>query len=189
MAGLRRDIVRVVKHDPNWESLFQAECESIRRAARELILDVQHVGSTAVKDLPAKPIVDIAVAVQSQKTIPHLVRRLTAIGYIDRGDRGREGGHLLGRESEPAIRTVHLHMVERSDAQWRNYINFRDTLRQNPFVRREYAELKRQLCVRFAGNRRAYTESKNDFIRRVLNACGEALHPVAAHPPVPEGKP
>ena len=173
MVGLRRHTLQIVEHDPAWRSLFEAESRVIRDAAGDLIHDVQHVGSTAVPDLPAKPIVDIAVAVDTRSAIPVLTQRLTAIGYIDRGDGGRDGGYLLVRESQPNVRTIHLHIVELTDVQWRNYIAFRDTLRQNRAIRDQYAELKRKLAVRFQDDRKSYTAGKNDFIQEVLSINGE----------------
>lgn len=173
MTGLKRHTVRIAEHDPAWACLFGRQSQAIRHAGGDLILDVQHVGSTAVPGLPAKPIVDIAVAVPARDAIPALVGRLTSTGYIDRGDGGRDGGYLLVRESEPDVRTVHLHIVERSDVQWRNYLRFRDTLRQNAAVRERYAELKRHLALEFRNDRKAYTNAKNDFIRKVLETPGE----------------
>ena len=80
----------------------------MRNACGELLVDVQHVGSTAVPELPAKPILDIAAALATIDSMPEIVRRLTRIGYLDRGDQGDAGGHVLVLESSPDIRTVHL---------------------------------------------------------------------------------
>ena len=168
VVGLEKGSVALAEHDPAWRSLFAAESRVIRDAGGELIRDLQHVGSTAVRGLPAKPIVDIAIAVDTRAAIPVLVQRLTAVGYIDRGDQGRDGGYLLVRESRPRVRTIHVHIVELSDVQWRNYIAFRDILRWNRTIRDEYARLKRQLAARFQDDSKSYTASKNDFIRGVL---------------------
>ena len=177
MVGLRRHTVRVVEHDATWACFFERESEAVRHTGGDLVLDVQHVGGTAVPGLPAKPIVDIAVAVRTRDAIPALVRRLTLAGYIDRGDGGRDGGWLLVKESEPDVRTVHLHIVERSDAQWQNYIRFRDVLRRNATLRRRCAELKRQLAIAFSNDRKAYTNAKNAFIQEVLKAHDECRDP------------
>ena len=95
MIGLKRHTVLVAHYDPAWASLYRQESEAIRRAVGNLVVDVQHVGSTAVPDLCAKPIVDIAVAVKKLDVMCALVDRLISIGYIDRGDGGRDGGYLL----------------------------------------------------------------------------------------------
>jgi GrpB-like predicted nucleotidyltransferase (UPF0157 family) len=110
--------------------------------------DVQHIGSTAIADLPAKPVLDIAIAIRTRDVIPTVVDRLQQRGYIDREDAGSEGGYLLVKESEPDVRTIHLHVAEATDGQWQNCITCREILRHNPDIRRRYAELKQALADR-----------------------------------------
>jgi GrpB-like predicted nucleotidyltransferase (UPF0157 family) len=168
VIGLKRHTVRIVDYDPAWAARYREEARAIEEAMGALAIDVQHVGSTAVPDLAAKPILDIAVAVDAPRIIPEVVRRLVAIGYIDRGDAGRDGGYLLVRESEPEVRVVHLHLVCRDDDQWRNYLAFRDLLRGDPEIRAGYARLKRELAARFPNDRRNYTAGKEAFVRSAL---------------------
>ena len=168
MLGLQRHIVKVVAHHTGWRALAAGACRDIQRAAGDFIADVQHVGSTAVPDLPAKPILDIAAAVRTLDVMPELLQRLPDIGYIYRGDGGSEGGHLFVKESAPDVRTIHLHVVAQNDVQWRNYMLFRDLLRQNPGLRQQYAALKQELGERFRHDRKSYTAAKHDFIREVL---------------------
>ncbi len=169
MIGLRRHTVRLVEHDSAWAALFEDEARRVRDAAGDLVVDVQHVGSTAVPGLPAKPILDLAIAASGSDSIPELVRRLVAIGYIDQGDAGSDGGYLLVRESRPEVRVAHLHIVAADDPQWRGYVEFRDILRQDPAARERYADLKRQLTSAFPNDRRAYTRGKHDLIREILS--------------------
>ncbi|HOQ29247.1 MAG TPA: GrpB family protein [Armatimonadota bacterium] len=168
MIGLKRHTVRIVDYDPAWAARYREEARVIRSALDALAVDVQHVGSTAVPGLMAKPILDIAVAVEALEAIPEVVRRLVATGYIDRGDAGRNGGYLLARESEPEVRVVHTHLVCRDDDQWRNYLAFRDLLRGDPEIRAGYARLKRELAARFPNDRRNYTAGKEAFVRSAL---------------------
>ena len=100
MIGLKRNTVKVVDYDPDWAMLALEYCRVVRNACGELLVDVQHVGSTAVPELPPKPILEIAAALATIDSTPEIVRRLTCIGHFDRGDQG-DAGHLL-------IRTVHL---------------------------------------------------------------------------------
>jgi GrpB-like predicted nucleotidyltransferase (UPF0157 family) len=169
VIGLRRHTVRVVPHHAEWSALGARECETVRRTGGDLVLDAQHVGSTSVPGLPAKPILDLAVAVRSASSIPALIPRLVAAGYLDRGDKGEAGGHLLVREPEPDVRTVHTHVVARDDAQWRDYLRFRDALRSDTRLRSAYAELKADLAARFPRSRRSYTSRKDVFVRRFLD--------------------
>ena len=114
MIGLKRHTIKVVEHDPDWATLAFEACQAVRDACGELLVDVQHVGSTTVPELPAKPILDIAAAVVTFDSMPELVRRLAAIGYLYRRDDGDVGGHLFVVDSSPDIRTIHLHVVEHS---------------------------------------------------------------------------
>jgi GrpB-like predicted nucleotidyltransferase (UPF0157 family) len=169
MIGLRRHTVCLVEHDPEWAALFAIEAVNLRERIGQLVADIQHVGSTAVPGLPAKPILDIAVAVSAPETIAVVASRLRASGYLDRGDAARDGGYLLVKESSPDVRIVHLHIVEQSDDQWRHYIAFRDVLRRDATIRRRYADLKRTLAERCQDDRKSYTALKENFIKGVLS--------------------
>ena len=169
MIGLKRNTLEVVDHDPDWGTLALEACQSLRDTCGEFLVDVQHVGSTAVPDLPAKPILDIAAAVVTFDSMRELVGRLAAMGYLYRGDHGDAGGHLFVVDSSPDIRTIHLHVVEHRGSQWRDYLRFRDLLRRQPAIRKRYAELKRDLASIYRDDRESYTASKADFIREVLN--------------------
>ena len=166
--GLTYGTVVIVPYREVWQTLFDLEREAIRRQLGPLTLDIQHVGSTAVPELAAKPILDIAVAIESMAMIRNVADCLTAGGYIDRG-KTDNGDYLLVKESEPAVRTVHIHIVEFVSREWRNYIRFRDMLRHDERIRQAYVELKHRLASCYSNDRKLYTAGKDDFITRVLN--------------------
>jgi GrpB-like predicted nucleotidyltransferase (UPF0157 family) len=168
MIGLKRGTVQLENNYPEWVDLFEKTAERIRKKVGNLVSDIQHVGSTAVPGLLAKPIIDIAIAVSSRDLIPSVVTALVEIGYIDRGDGGRDGGYLLVQECEPNVRTEHIHIVEETDRQWRDYILFRDSLRDDPSLREEYSQLKKMLAAENRKDRNAYTMGKHDFIRGLV---------------------
>lgn len=168
MLGLRRNTVQIVEHRPEWRSAFETEASELLACIGDIVVDIQHIGSTAIPDVPAKPILDVAIAVAAREAVPKVVARLCQRGYIDRGDAGPDGGYLLVKESEPEVRTVHLHIVEVTDSQWVDYLKFRETLRRDPDVRQRYAEVKRILSERCRSDRKAYTDGKAAFIREVL---------------------
>jgi GrpB-like predicted nucleotidyltransferase (UPF0157 family) len=172
MLGLKRNAVHLVAHRPEWASAFEAEAAVLWAGIADIVIDIQHIGSTAIADLPAKPILDIAIAVGTLDAIPKVAERLRERGYIDRGD-GRDGGYLLVRESGPDIRTVHVHIVEVTDSQWRDYITFREVLRRDPNTRDRYADVKQALADRYRHDRTAYTAGKAAFIRAVLRRRDE----------------
>ena len=168
MIGLKRGTVQVVAYHADWHDLFEQERRVLHQHIGHLGLDIQHVGSTAVPGLDAKPIIDIAVAVASVAVIPQCRQPLCSLGYIDRGDGGRDGGYLFVKESAPDVRTHHLHMVAIDDPQWCNYLLLRDMLRADETLRTRYAKLKNALQKQFAQDRKGYTEAKHDFIRGIL---------------------
>ena len=166
--GLKRGVVKIVRHRTEWAVLYRIEAEKLTNCIGDIAVDIQHVGSTAVPGLISKPIIDIAIAVNSREAISAVVKRLPDIGYIDKGDQGANGGYLLVKESEPDVRTFHIHVVAKNDVQWRNSINFRDCLRRDANTRKEYAQLKRTLAAKFPTDRESYTRGKEQFIRMVL---------------------
>jgi GrpB-like predicted nucleotidyltransferase (UPF0157 family) len=173
--GLARGVVRLSQHRTEWLDLYEAEARRIRKCAGDLILDVQHVGSTAVPGLAAKPILDIAIAVPDREAIALVAEKLVGAGYKAYRDTGKSGGYLLARDIQPDVPLCHVHIVEINDPQWRNYIAFRDILRQENSVRQAYEDLKKRLAAQFREDRESYTAGKDAFIRDVLQKHGETL--------------
>ncbi len=161
--------VVIVDHDPAWAEAFRSLSARIRQALRELPVEVEHVGSTAVPDLAAKPIIDIDVVVPTVVDLAEVIRRLQALGYVHEGDLG-----ITGREAFRAPwgdPKHHLYLcASDSPALW-EHRSFRDRLRADPSLARRYADLKRRLAVEHGTDRTAYTESKSAFIREVLDAA------------------
>src|SRR6185503_1763168 len=91
VLGLERNTVRLVAYDRQWAAVFESEAALLWECVRHLVVDVQHVGSTAIPGMLAKPILDIAVAVRSRRVIPEVVRGLARADFVDRGDAGADG--------------------------------------------------------------------------------------------------
>ena len=173
MIGLKRHSVVLAEHHQEWAEFFASEKEMLRKIIGEEVIAIEHVGSTAVPGLPAKPIIDIAVAVSSIEAIPALSQKMSTIGYLYRGDAGEDGGHLFIRESAPGVRISHLHFVAQTDPQWSQYLAFRDLLQNDLTARGKYADLKNRLVANHKDDRRSYTAAKSEFIKTLLN--GRAL--------------
>jgi len=173
MIGLKRHTVKLVEHKSEWKDLAVEKCQKIQRFCAHFIIDVQHVGSTAIIDLPAKPILDIAIAVNASILSSQLLQKLTELGYVYRGNGGDEGGYLFIKESSPEFRTVHMHIVEHNGNQWNNYLLFRDALCKNATFREDYAVLKQKLARKFLNDRKSYTAGKHDFIEKLLKKIAQ----------------
>ena len=168
MIGLEKGTVRIVPHQRSWHDAFEQERRVLQEHIGDHVVEIQHVGSTAVPGLNAKPIIDIASAVAAPAVIPACRPQLQNLGYMDRGDAGTEGGYLFVKECSPEVRTHYLHVVAIDDPQWRNYLRFRDILRADDRVRARHGALKQTLLLQCSQDRKAYTDGKNDFIRGVL---------------------
>lgn len=165
MLGLKRHTVRLVDHDPKWADEF-------RRVSLEIVATtgidserIQHVRSTAVLGLRAKPILDVDLGLADSDDIEDVVRQLVRQGYLDRGDGAPGIGRLLVWESAPAVRTVHLHLHPAASNWWHGDVAFRDALRRDDALRTRYARLKADLAERFPNDRSAYREGKAAFFR------------------------
>jgi GrpB-like predicted nucleotidyltransferase (UPF0157 family) len=172
--GLGQGVVFLAPHDPSWPVFGERERSAVNTLLGSLALDVEHVGSTAIADLEAKPILDIAVALDPlNRETEEIVRRMEAGGYKYRGDHGPDGGLLFVRAVE-GVRRVHVHMVPIDDPEWTAYLDFRDYLRANSARRDEYQQLKRQLAERYPNDREAYTDAKSAFVRDTLRLARDA---------------
>ena len=164
-ASTRAPIV-VTDYDEQWPALFEQIALPVREAVAGLGAEVEHVGSTSVPGLAAKPIVDIDVVVPSADHVAEAVERLRALGYVYQGDKG-----VRGREAflwPPGAEPHHLYVVVVGSPPHVDHVRFRDYLRQHPEVAREYADLKRALAERHGGDRLGYTEAKDEFVAGVL---------------------
>jgi GrpB-like predicted nucleotidyltransferase (UPF0157 family)/GNAT superfamily N-acetyltransferase len=166
--GLQRGVVTLHDHDERWAKAFQHHAEVLRRALANQVTAIEHVGSTAVVDLVAKPIVDVAARLAPDADERSLVTALDHRGYEFRGDQGAEGGLLFVASDAPCRRTVHVHVVRHDDPEWERYLLFRGRLRRDREVRAAYAALKDELAQRFPDDRVAYTAAKEAFIEAVL---------------------
>jgi GrpB-like predicted nucleotidyltransferase (UPF0157 family)/ribosomal protein S18 acetylase RimI-like enzyme len=167
--GLADGAVRLAAHDPGWARAYDTARRRIEAALGPLGLrGVEHVGSTSVADLDAKPIVDVVARMPIAADGGAIIAALAAAGYLDRGDKGDDGGHLFARELEPGVRTEHLHVVRDGDGMWEIYLRFRALLRSDPEARRRYLELKRRLAAEHPGDRERYTAAKAELIRALL---------------------
>jgi GrpB-like predicted nucleotidyltransferase (UPF0157 family) len=169
--GLARSVIVLRCHDPRWEDAFQREAELLGRHLEGLVSGVEHIGSTAVAGLIAKPILDVAVAFDDPRLVPEIERVLIGLGYEYRGDAGEQGGHVFVRGPDSS-RTHHLHLVGAGSAQWRRYLAFRDALRADAGRRESYAALKQALAARYASDRAAYSNGKDEYVRRTLAEIG-----------------
>jgi GrpB-like predicted nucleotidyltransferase (UPF0157 family) len=159
--------VEVVDYDERWPADFSRIANELGAVLGELIVGIEHVGSTSVPGLAAKPMIDIDVLIRSSESqFPEIRDRLERFGYIHRGPRG-----VAGREVFRCVIDLPKHLLYVSEQTSRpviEHLSFRNRLRNDPEVAAAYAKLKRDLAQRFCNDRERYTEAKTDFIRSFL---------------------
>jgi len=159
--------VHIVPYDLSWPGQFEQERRLLHRIIGEWVNGgIEHVGSTAVPGLDAKPVIDIMASVLSLEASRDAISVLERNGY-SYAEYRTDVMHWFCKPSF-AFRTHHLHLVPYNSPLWKERLAFRDYLRSHPDVAREYAELKYQLAEQHRFDREAYTEAKSEFIQRVL---------------------
>jgi GrpB-like predicted nucleotidyltransferase (UPF0157 family) len=173
--------ILIADYDPRWPQLFAAERDRIIEAIGEWLAGIEHVGSTSVPGLAAKPIIDIMPGLRSLDDTALIVPAMEAIGYqyiAEYEDQLPERRYFIkppGRR-HTAERLFHVHAVETTSRFWRRHIAFRDYLRANPAACDDYTALKRRLAAEHGSDREAYTEAKTEFITGIEKiSLGEAV--------------
>ena len=159
--------VEIFQYDPQWPSKFEAERGLLQAVlAPWLAGPIEHVGSTAIPGMPAKPVIDIMAAVGSLEASRPAISKLVEAGYVHFPYRP-DTMHWFCKPSA-AFRTHHLHLVPTGSRRWDECLAFRDAIRGNHTLAAEYAALKNRLAEKFRFDREAYTDGKAPFIERVL---------------------
>jgi GrpB-like predicted nucleotidyltransferase (UPF0157 family) len=153
----------IVDYDPAWPREFEWVRDRAGAALGDVALAIEHVGSTAVSGLAAKPVIDLVVVVEPDQ-VQVAIERLSAIGYVPRGSQGVEGREVFDAPEGEPRHHHHLYVSPTDSEELRAQLAFRDRLRESPELAAEYEALKRELAVRFRDDRPGYTEAKTEFV-------------------------
>jgi GrpB-like predicted nucleotidyltransferase (UPF0157 family) len=164
------EAVEVVAYDPAWPEAFEAERARIAAALDGLALEIHHIGSTAIPGLDAKPVIDTLVTVRHLDDVIECIAPLQELGYAFI-DYPQNTDRRFFRKGKP--RTHHLHIVEESSQSAADHLAFRDALRTDDDLLREYQALKHDLRTRYKHDRATYSESKGAFVGKVLGQWRE----------------
>jgi len=173
MIGLKRGTVKLVPHNSKWAELFEEEKYLLKKTFGDTILAIEHIGSTAIPGIPAKPIIDINIGVKSLEVARDMKEKFEKLGYEHRpfvpgktkDDLKWQELYVKGPEEK---RTHYVHVTVFGGSYWKNDLLFRDFLRKNSERAKQYAKLKEQLAEKYADNRAIYTENKEQFINETL---------------------
>lgn len=168
MIGLKRGTVALLPHREEWDENAAKTIVQLKEILGNAAVDIQHIGSTAVSTIHAKPILDIAIGVGDLQDVLPCIPLLEQHGFIFRGEVVAGQRLFVMGDSAHTIRTHHIHVVKWNGTEWNNYIAFRDYLRAFPEKAAAYDACKRELALRFPKDRKRYTDSKQEIIDRLL---------------------
>ena len=172
MTGLDRGKVKLVPHSGEWENDALAAVEKLRRIFGGAAVAVEHIGSTSIRRIKAKPIIDIMVAMRDVNDALAYIGELEKAGFHYVPDDGTDGQLLFGcgslYEHTGNEQTHFIHIVKANSMDHYNYVNFRDYLNAFPYMAEKYERLKERLAKEHPNDRKAYTSGKNDFIAFAL---------------------
>ncbi len=167
--------IEIVDYDPGWPARFEGAAARLRAAAPSLIVAVEHIGSTAVPGLAAKPVIDLmpAVAAGRPDDLDRCVAPIVALGYEYVADYEDEMPYRRFFRLRLAGSQENVHLVEQGSVFWTRHLAFREILRTHPGLAAEYAALKRSLAPRYS-DVNDYAAAKAGFIEAILDTLGAA---------------
>jgi GrpB-like predicted nucleotidyltransferase (UPF0157 family) len=166
-SNAAEDRIEIVDPDPSWPDQFVIESRAIEKVLRPLELRIEHFGSTAIPNLPAKPIIDIFIILGDVSVWPQLVTPLASLGYIYWAENPRTDRMFFVKGMPPFGRRRSHHVHVRTPADTTELV-FRDWLRGHPADAARYAKVKHELVECFKSDRDAYTDAKGEFIQQIL---------------------
>lgn len=169
VIGLKRGIVDLREHNPEWEKIAGETINKLKIILGKTAIDIQHVGSTSVKSIKAKPIIDIAIAVSDFESILAKVPMLEQAGYIRRNYENENEIFFSCGNDKMDVRTHHIHAVLYNGDEWNNYLLFREYLNKNIEAAKRYETLKLSLIEKHKWDRIKYTDGKAGLIMELIN--------------------
>lgn len=166
--------VEVCPYDPAWVQDFLAIKSELKAALGDFALQIEHVGSTSVEGLWAKPIIDIDVVVEDVSDLMVVIRSLSANGYTHEGNLGIDGREAFKYQGKQHLRKHHLYVCQKDSAELKRHISFRDYLRMHPKALKEYSEVKRRGARLFLYDIDSYIEYKSSVIGKIYDQIARA---------------
>ena len=164
--------VVVVPYDEAWASAFEKIKKEIESAIGDLIVGIEHVGSTSVEGLSAKPIIDIDIVISDYSVFDAVVQRLQSIGYIHEGNLGIKDREAFKYSDKPHLQKHHLYVCPQQSEELHRHLTFRDFLRSHPEAVQKYGAVKEKAARLFPDDINQYIEYKSSCIEEMYEMCG-----------------
>ena len=169
---MRTSKVIVMPYDKEWQTDFEKIKNELENAIGDMVIAIEHVGSTSVQGMSAKPCIDIDVVIKDYSVFDILVSRLADIGYIHEGDLGIKDREAFKYTNKPHLQTHHLYVCPQYSAELHRHITFRDYLRTHPEAVNEYSKVKEKAAQLFPDDIDSYIEFKSPCIAKLYKLCG-----------------
>ena len=169
---MRTGRVVVVPYEEAWASEFEEIKKEIEAEIGDLIFGIEHIGSTSVKGLSAKPCIDIDVIIKDYSVFDEIVNKLGAIGYIHEGNLGIKDREAFKYTDKPHLMMHHLYVCPQYSKELHRHITFRDFLRSNPEAVKKYSTVKEKAAELFPSDIDQYIEYKSPCIKEIYKMCG-----------------
>ena len=169
---MRTRKVVVLPYDMAWQSAFEKIRSEIKEAIGDLIIGIEHVGSTSVEGMSAKPCIDIDVIIKDYSAFSAVIEGLKGIGYIHEGDLGIKDREAFKYTDKPHLMMHHLYVCPQYSKELHRHITFRDFLRSNPEAVRKYSLIKEKAAELFPNDIDGYIEYKSPCIQELYKECG-----------------
>ena len=169
---MRTTKVVVLPYDSAWKAAFEEIRKEIEQAAGDLIVDVEHVGSTSVEGMSAKPCIDLDVVIPDHTVFDAVADRLKAIGYFHEGDLGIKGREAFRYSGKPHLMTHHLYVCPRDSRELHRHVTFRNFLRSHPEAVKQYSTVKETAARLFPDDIDRYMAYKAPCIQALYAQCG-----------------
>ena len=159
--------VVVVPHDPRWRDAFEAEAKHVAAALGENVVAIHHIGSTAIPDIHAKPVIDLLVEVRDVTEVDGRSSAMESLGYEVMGEYGIPGRRYFRKDNREGVRTHNIHAFEAGSAEAERHLAFRDYMLAHPEDAQRYGELKRKLAEEHPQSMDGYMDGKDGFIKEM----------------------
>ncbi len=169
---MRTAKVVVVPYDEGWKADFEKIRTELEGAIGDLILGIEHVGSTSVEGLSAKPCIDIDVVIRDDSVFDAVAQGLASIGYVHEGDLGIKGREAFAYSDKPHLQKHHLYVCPQASEELHRHITFRDFLRSHPQAVKQYGAVKEEGAKRFPEDIDQYIRYKSPCIEELYIECG-----------------
>lgn len=179
--GLKMGTVRLEKYNENWKREFEEEKKNLREIFQDIAINIEHIGSTSIENISAKPILDIAVAFKELSDFEKVKDYFINNKEYSVREENTPGEILVSKGTAECI-THLIHIMKYDSERYKNTIIFRDYLKKNLEDKKEYEKLKQELAEKYNNNRKMYTASKHEFIQKILEKAKKQVNKIDKTP-------